>query len=634
MNGDSFFYQAFIYLSAAVISVPIAKRLGLGSVLGYLLAGIAIGPFGLKLIGQDGQNVMHFAEFGVVMMLFLIGLELQPRLLWKMRTSILGLGGLQVGVTAGVIMAICLLFGLAWRMALATGLILSLSSTAIVLQTLNEKGLTKTAGGQSAFCILLFQDIAVIPMLAMLPLLAVEHVSQGVLKEGEHAAGAATWIAGLPIWAQTSVVLFTMASIILAGRFLISPLFRFLAKTRVQEIFTAAALLIVIGIARLMSGIGLSPALGTFLAGVVLAGSEYRHELETDIAPFKGLLLGLFFIAVGASIDFGLIAGNPAQVAYLVGILVVAKFVLLFILGRIFKLKLDGNLLLSFSLAQGGEFAFVLFSFASQKGILTGEVIDILVAAVAVSMAITPLLMLVNEKLIQPRTGTKELEERATDVVDEENPVIIAGFGRFGNIVGRLLRANGVGTTVLDIDSDNVDMLRKLGMKVFYGDASRDALLESAGADKAKVIVLAIDDDEKIFEMVQTVKKHFPHLIILARAAGRSDAYRLLESGVTHVFRETFDTSLSVGIEALRLLGFRHFQAHRSARMFKKTDETDLRELASLRHDRKQYINSARGRIRDLEEVLSKELQDTRKDRDAGWDIESLRQNSLEDEGT
>ena len=634
MNGDSFFYQAFIYLSAAVISVPIAKRLGLGSVLGYLLAGIAIGPFGLKLIGQDGQNVMHFAEFGVVMMLFLIGLELQPRLLWKMRTSILGLGGLQVGVTAGVIMAICLLFGLAWRMALATGLILSLSSTAIVLQTLNEKGLTKTAGGQSAFCILLFQDIAVIPMLAMLPLLAVEHVSQGVLKEGEHAAGAATWIAGLPIWAQTSVVLFTMASIILAGRFLISPLFRFLAKTRVQEIFTAAALLIVIGIARLMSGIGLSPALGTFLAGVVLAGSEYRHELETDIAPFKGLLLGLFFIAVGASIDFGLIAGNPAQVAYLVGILVVAKFVLLFILGRIFKLKLDGNLLLSFSLAQGGEFAFVLFSFASQKGILTGEVIDILVAAVAVSMAITPLLMLVNEKLIQPRTGTKELEERATDVVDEENPVIIAGFGRFGNIVGRLLRANGVGTTVLDIDSDNVDMLRKLGMKVFYGDASRDALLESAGADKAKVIVLAIDDDEKIFEMVQTVKKHFPHLIILARAAGRSDAYRLLESGVTHVFRETFDTSLSVGIEALRLLGFRHFQAHRSARMFKKTDETDLRELASLRHDRKQYINSARGRIRDLEEVLSKELQDTRKDRDADWDIESLRQNSLEDEGT
>ena len=634
MNGDSFFYQAFIYLSAAVISVPIAKRLGLGSVLGYLLAGIAIGPFGLKLIGQDGQNVMHFAEFGVVMMLFLIGLELQPRLLWKMRTSILGLGGLQVGVTAGVIMAICLLFGLAWRMALATGLILSLSSTAIVLQTLNEKGLTNTAGGQSAFCILLFQDIAVIPMLAMLPLLAVEHVSQGVLKEGEHAAGAATWIAGLPIWAQTSVVLFTMASIILAGRFLISPLFRFLAKTRVQEIFTAAALLIVIGIARLMSGIGLSPALGTFLAGVVLAGSEYRHELETDIAPFKGLLLGLFFIAVGASIDFGLIAGNPAQVAYLVGILVVAKFVLLFILGRIFKLKLDGNLLLSFSLAQGGEFAFVLFSFASQKGILTGEVIDILVAAVAVSMAITPLLMLVNEKLIQPRTGTKELEERATDVVDEENPVIIAGFGRFGNIVGRLLRANGVGTTVLDIDSDNVDMLRKLGMKVFYGDASRDALLESAGADKAKVIVLAIDDDEKIFEMVQTVKKHFPHLIILARAAGRSDAYRLLESGVTHVFRETFDTSLSVGIEALRLLGFRHFQAHRSARMFKKTDETDLRELASLRHDRKQYINSARGRIRDLEEVLSKELQDTRKDRDADWDIESLRQNSLEDEGT
>lgn len=632
MNGDSFFYQAFIYLAAAVISVPIAKRLGLGSVLGYLLAGIAIGPFGFKLIGQNGQNVMHFAEFGVVMMLFLIGLELQPRLLWKMRNSILGLGGLQVGSTAAVIMVICLLFGLDWKMALAIGLILSLSSTAIVLQTLNEKGLAKTGGGQSAFSILLFQDIAVIPMLAILPLLSMENVEHASAA-GDHGAEASTLIAGLPIWAQTAVVLGTMAAIVFAGKYLISPIFRFLAKSRIQEIFTAAALLIVIGIAQLMSAIGLSPALGTFMAGVVLAGSEYRHELETDIEPFKGLLLGLFFIAVGASIDFGLIAGNPGQIAYLVGILIAVKFLLLFALGRIFKLKLDGILLLSFSLAQGGEFAFVLFSFAVQNGIMSGEVVDILVAAVAVSMALTPLLMLINEKLIQPRTGTKEKEKREADVVDEENPVIIAGFGRFGNIVGRLLRANDVGTTVLDIDSDNVDVLRKLGMKVFYGDASRHSLLESAGAGTAKIIVLAIDDNEKIYEMVNTIKKHFPHLIILARAAGRQEAYRLLEAGVTHIYRETFDTSLRVGIEALQLLGFRLFQAHRSARVFRKTDDRDLRELASLQHDRKQYINSARDRIKDLEEVLSRELQDSGAERDAGWDIESLRQELDKDGG-
>lgn len=627
MHGDGFFFQAFIYLTAAVISVPIAKKLGLGSVLGYLLAGVLIGPFGLKFIGQEGQDIMHFAEFGVVMMLFLIGLELQPRLLWKMRLPILGMGGAQVGITALAITLICLIFALPFRMALATGLILSLSSTAIVLQTLKEKGLMQTQAGQSSFSILLFQDIAVIPMLAVLPLLADHGASAHAEEAGEHAASL---ISTLPVWLQTLVVLGVMAAIVASGKFLITPLFRIIAKTRLSEIFTAAALLLVIGIAMLMSTIGLSPALGTFVAGVVLAGSEYRHELEGDINPFKGLLLGLFFIAVGASIDFQLIAGNPAQIAYLVGILVAVKFVLLVVIGKIFKLGLDSNLLLSFSLAQGGEFAFVLFSFAVQNKVLPADVADPLIAAVAISMAITPLLMLLNEKVIQPRTGTKESADESSDVVHEDNPVIIAGFGRFGNIVGRLLRANGVGTTVLDVDSDNVELLRKLGMKVFYGDASRRDLLESAGAESARIIVIAIDDSDRILEMVKTVRRYFPHLTIFARAVGRSDAYALLEEGVEHVYRETFETSVRVGIGVMRNLGFRAYQAERSGRKFREADNRDLKELATLRHDRKSYISSARRRIEDLEQVMMAELEKSSENQDSGWDIESMKVDASE----
>jgi monovalent cation:proton antiporter-2 (CPA2) family protein len=623
MSSEGFFYQAFVYLSAAVISVPIAKRLGLGSVLGYLLAGIIIGPFALGFIGHEGEDLMHFAEFGVVMMLFLIGLELQPRLLWKMRGPILGLGGLQVAVTSGTLMAIGMLFGFEWRISLAIGMILSLSSTAIVLQTLNEKGLMKTDGGQNSFSILLFQDIAFIPMLAILPLLA---SSKNVGAITETVTHSSNWVDGFPGWAQTLIVLSTMVVIIVAGRFLISPIFRFIAKTKLREIFTAAALLLVIGIAILMTKVGLSPALGTFLAGVVLATSEYRHELEGDIEPFKGLLLGLFFIAVGASIDFGLIIDQPLLILKMVAALIVIKFVLLFVLGRLFKMHLDNNLLLAFALAQSGEFGFVLFSFATQNGVIGTEIVNPLMAVVAISMALTPLLMLLNEKLIQPRVGTKEKSRREADSIDEENPVIIAGFGRFGNITCRLLRANGINSTVLDLDADNVELLRKLGFKVFYGDASRHDLLHSAGADKAKLIILAIDESDKTIEMVHTIRKHFPHLKILARANGSSDAYELLENGVEFVFRETFDTSLQVGIEALKLLGYRSFHAHRSSKLFKKTDEQDLRTLAKLRHDRKIYINTARQRIHDLEETLINQLNGHEDERDAGWDTAGLRE--------
>ena len=618
MHGEGFFYQAFIYLGAAVVAVPLAKRLGLGSVLGYLVAGTIIGPFGMGFIGEEGRDVMHFAEFGVVMMLFIVGLELQPSRLWRLRSSLLGMGGLQVGLTTAAAFVIGLAAGLEWRASLAIGMILSLSSTAIVLQTLDEKGLMRTDSGQNSFSVLLFQDIAVIPMLAIFPLLATGGLDPA--QTSDHGAG---WLEMLPGWARALVVPGAVAIIVPVGRFLIRPCFRFIARTRLSELFTAATLLLVIGIAMLMSTVGLSPALGTFLAGVVLSDSEYRHELESDLGPFKGLLLGLFFIAVGASIDFGLVVDRPVLMGGLVGSLVLVKLLILLAVGRMFRMGLDQNLLMAFALAQGGEFAFVLFSFAARNGVVPGDLTAILMAAVALSMVLTPLLMMVNEKLLQPRFGTKEQRETSVDL-EGENPVIVAGFGRFGNIVGRLLRANGVGTTVLDLDSDNVDMLRKLGMKVFYGDASRRDLLQSAGADSAKVLVLAIDDLEKTVEIHDTVRRHFPNLEVVARADNRSQAYEMLESGIEHVYRETLDTSLRMGVDVLRMLGFRSYQAHRSSLTFRRHDEESVRELASRRHDRKEYISLARQRIRDLETILQKELETPGEERDAGWDTTTI----------
>ena len=508
MDGDGLFAQALVYLVAAVVAVPFAKRLGLGSVLGYLLAGIVIGPYVLGLVGEDGQDVLHFAEFGVVLMLFLIGLELEPGRVWRMRSPIVGLGGLQVGITTLVVAGVGLVLNLDWSVAVAVGLTLSLSSTAIVLQSLKEKALLQTAGGQSAFSVLLFQDMAVIPILALLPLL-------GSGSGPSHDPGADdhwTWVAELPAWGNTLAVLGAVAVIVVAGRYLVQPAFRLIARTGLREVLTAASLLLVIATAMLMTMVGVSPALGTFLAGVVLARSEYRHELESDIEPFKGLLLGLFFISVGAAIDFGLVAALPGVVFGLVAALILGKFIILAILGRVFSLSLDQNLLFSFSLAQGGEFAFVLFSFAVRYGVVDETTTATLIAVVALTMALTPVLMMVNERLVRPRIGTREQSHRRPDEVDEKNPVIIAGFGNFGSVVGRLLRANGIATTVLDVDSDRVDLLRRLGLRVFYGDASRHDLLRSAGAEDAQLLVLALDDREKARQMVDTARKHFPHL--------------------------------------------------------------------------------------------------------------------------
>ncbi|MEM6792423.1 MAG: cation:proton antiporter, partial [Acidobacteriota bacterium] len=525
----------------------------------------------------------------------------------RMRGPILGLGGLQVLISAAAIGGVTLAFGQPWRVAVALGFILALSSTAMVLQTLTEKGWIKTDAGQSAFSVLLFQDIAVIPLLAFIPLLA---TADSLRATGAGAGGeyGKTLVDLVPPWAEPAVVLGAVALVVLVGRYLTRPVFSYIARTRLRELFTAATLLMVIGIALLMTQVGLSPALGTFLAGVLLANSQYRHELEIEIQPFKGLLLGLFFIAVGASIDFALVGEQKGLIAALVVLLVAIKWVVLFGLGGAFRMGLDQRLLFTFVLAQGGEFAFVLVSFAAQHGIMGPEVTGPVIAAVALSMAMTPILLVIVEKALLPRIGTHERSERESDLIaGAANPVIVAGFGRFGSTVGRLLRASGVGATVLDFNSDRVDLLRKLGLEVFYGDAMRPDLLHAAGAEEAQLIVLALDTPEKNLELSRVVRTHYPHLEILIRSRDRADAYEMLDSGLSSVYRETQGTALKVGADVLQKLGRTPAQAARSAELFQQHDEETLRELAAMRHDRAKYLSRAREKIQLLETLL---LQD------------------------
>jgi glutathione-regulated potassium-efflux system ancillary protein KefC len=606
--------QAFIYLAAAVLVVPIAKRLGLGSVLGYLIAGVALGPFALGMVGHEGQDVMHFAEFGVVMMLFLVGLELRPSLLWQLRRPILGLGGLQVVATAAAIMGVSLAVGQPWRVALALGLILAGSSTAIVLQSLGEKGLLRSEGGQAAFSVLLFQDISVIPILAILPLLAL--------------VPAAARQEGLAGWQQALLVLSAVLAVIAGGRFLVRPLFRFLATTGLREIFTAAALALVIGITLLMQAVGLSPALGTFLAGVVLAESEYRHELEADIEPFKGLLLGVFFIAVGASIDFRTIASRPGLILGLVAAVMMVKALVLLGLGRLFRLDRRAGYLLALALCQVGEFAFVLFSFATQAHVLPPAVVAPLVAVVALSMLLTPLALMAYERLLLPRMVAPAAPEREPDAIAaRDGAVVIAGYGRFGQIVGRLLRASGVPTTVLDLDVEIVDVLRRIGLEVHYGDASRLDLLHAAGCEKARLFVVAVDDHDKAMEIGQTVRKHFPHLPLMVRARGRQEYYQLAAALAPQaIARETLGSAVDLGEAALRAVGFRGHEAHRLARAFVRHDDAAVRGLAALygKRDQKAYFAAARDALQETERLMKEEA--SRKFSDAhGWDNESLR---------
>lgn len=596
---NEFFVQAFVYLAAAVIAVPVAKRLGLGSALGYLLAGIIIGPYLLGLVGEAGQDIMHFAEYGVVLMLFLVGLELEPSVLWRMRMPIIGLGGLQVSFTALAIGLICLLTGFAWQTALVIGLILSMSSTAIVLQTLEEKGWMKSQAGQSSFSVLLFQDIAVIPMLAVLPFLALPEFS-GLAQDSHTVADSAS----RPGWLSALLILGVVAGIILAGRFLTRPVFRYIAKTRSHEIFIATALLLVVGISLATSAVGLSPALGTFLAGVVMAESEFRHQLEASIEPFKGLLLGLFFLSVGASIDLGLIVSEPVLIAGLVVGLVVLKFAILLMLGRIFKLQIADNLIFSLALAQGGEFAFLLLSFALQSHSLSVEIANHLIMVVVLSMMLTPLTLIVFEKLVQPRLF-KTCSDREDDEIDQDdNPVIIAGFGRFGQIVGRLLRASGYQATLLDHDAGQIELVGRFGSKVFYGDAAKGELLKAAGADRARLLVVAIDDREKTVRMIQVVKMQFPQLKVLARAYDRIHAYELIAAGADFIARETYGSAVAMGEEALKLLGHDAQRAKRMAEMFDKYDTEGMYKLYEFWGDDQEYGLQIRQNIENLERVL------------------------------
>jgi monovalent cation:H+ antiporter-2, CPA2 family len=611
------FVQAFVYLLAALLVVPLARRTGLGSVLGYLLAGLLIGPSVMGLVGDEGEEVMHFAEFGVVMMLFLVGLELEPERLWRLRKSIVGLGGAQVLGTAVVVGGVATAFGLPWQQALALGLIFAMSSTAIALQSLTERGLLRTDAGQKSFSVLLFQDIAIIPILAGFPLLATLAPSGADAHE--------TWIDGIPAWAHGAVVLLAILGVVIGGRFLSQPFFRAIASTGLREMFTAAALLLVIGVTLLMGAVGLSPALGTFLAGVVLASSEYRHELESDIEPFKGLLLGLFFMAVGASLDVASVAADPLRVLGILLGVVVLKAVVLYALGRAFGSARDQAARFALSLSQIGEFAFVLFSFALLSGVLPEHLTKTMVAVTALSMALSPFVTAFGERFVIPRLGAAPAESRAADPIDEENPVIIAGYGRFGQIAGRFVRSHGFKATVLDVDSDQVELLRRFGTKVFFGDASRIDLLRSAGAGKARLLILAVDDHAKALEIVHTVRKHFPHLEILARARGRTEAYELIRNGVSRVYRETFDTSLRVGVDALEILGVHAHQAHRAARTFKRQDESFMMEMAHIATDQQKLVTTVRERTRELERQLRLDASDDPERDDHAWDSEPLR---------
>ncbi len=608
MVFETGFLYATIFLAAALVAILLGSWSRAGAVLGYLAAGMAIGPWGFGLIGsKQGEQVIHFAEFGVVLMLFLIGLELQPKMLWRMRRPLLGLGGGQMLLSALALMGGGMLFGLDWREALAVGLVLAPSSTAIVLQSLSERGLRRTDPGRDTFSVLLFQDVAVIPLIALIPLLA---VSDGADVASAHSS--AEWMDPLHPVVRALITLVAIVAVIALSWWGMRPLFRAVAKSKVREAFIAAALLLVIGVALVMTKVGLSPALGAFVAGVVLAGSEYRHELEADLEPFKGLLLGLFFMGVGMGIDFGHIWSNLQLVLAIALALIGIKGAVIYSLARANKSDPAGALLVSGALAAGGEFAFVLVGVGQGSGVITGTTAPTVIAAVTLSMALTPVLILVlgryyDHYQARKNEGDSEAEGREPDVEDKGAPVIICGFGRFGHAVGRLLRGHGFDCSVLDRDAEQVDLLRDLGIPIHYGDAVREDLLRAAGAAKAKVLVIAIRDTDPALEIVRTAREHFPHLRIYVRAFGRIDAYELIDAGEERVYRDTLDSSLRMGSDILQCLGMDESSATRAAAIYRKGDEEAVREMARHRHDRKRYIDAGRQSVQALDELMRRE---------------------------
>ena len=595
-NAPAWLVNSFIYLAAAVIAVPLAKKLGLGAIIGYLAAGIAIGPWGLGLV-TNVQDILHFAEFGVVLMLFLIGLELEPKRLWTLRRPIFGWGSAQVLGCAALLTGAAMAFGVGWQTALVAGLGLALSSTAIALQAIAERNLMPTSSGQAGFSILLFQDVAAIPILALLPLL-------GAMADNSDANEA---LAHTRRSLEAIKIVAVIGGIILGGRLLLRPLLRWIANSGTPEIFTAAALLLVVGIAGLMQLVGLSMALGAFLAGVLLAESEYRRELETDIEPFKGLLLGLFFIAVGMSIDFGLLWRSPGLMAAILLGFLSLKLVLIYALAYLMKLPYQERPVFALLLAQGGEFAFVVFQAAAGAQVFSAETASLLIGAVALSMLLTPLLLLAVDKLLLPRyanCNTPQLDEISEP---QQAPVIIAGFGRYGQIVGRMLLAQGIAPTVLDHDAEMIETVRTFGYRVFYGDATRLDLLRTAGAASAKILVLAVDGVEQSLKIVDLVKEHFPQLQIVARARDVTHWNALRDRGVMRVERELFESSLRSARSVLELLGQPPHEARRSAVRFRQHNLELFEQMYPHRKDREKVIAVARQGRLQLEAQMAQE---------------------------
>lgn len=647
---EDFLILAFVFLIAGVVAVPVATKFGLGSVLGYLIAGIAISPV-LAGLGVDVISLQHFAEFGVVMMLFLVGLELEPKLLWQMKTRLLGLGGMQVGVTALVVMVFAMALGQPWTIALAIGLVLALSSTAIVLQTLGEKGLMKSDGGQGSFQILLFQDIAVIPMLALIPLLAMPElmdlagsahtdgtaveIAQGSSHDvaqtsgsshdtgSNHEGGGINLTENMAGWQRALVTIAAIGAVVVGGSVLTRPIFHYIATARLRELFTATALMMVIGIALLMTMVGLSPALGTFLAGVVLANSEYRHELESDIDPFKGLLLGLFFMTVGAGINFALLFENFGPLILMTLGLMALKGAVIFVLARSFGVRGSDGWLMTLSLAQAGEFGFVLLSFSVANSVIPASLADQLLLVVALSMLLTPLLFILYDRLIVPRYA--EGQARDADEIDEKGTVIIAGHGRFGGIVNRMLRMSGYKTVVLDFSSAQLDMLRTFGLRVFFGDATRPDMLHAAGIEEAEMLVVAIDDREGATQLVHYVNHTYPHVYIVARAMDRNHVYELYAAGCRDIIRDTFDSSVRAGKSALIALGMHPYEAERLSRDFVTNDREAMVKLASVydpdipAHQNAEYVARAKELIEWQEAALKGETTAFSSRTDKGW---------------
>ena len=593
-HSPAWLVNSFIYLSAAVIAVPLSKALGLGAIIGYLAAGMAIGPWGLGLV-TNVQDILHFAEFGVVLMLFLVGLELDPKRLWAMRRPIFGWGSAQMLGCAVVLTGISMAFGVPWKIALVAALGLALSSTAIALQVMAERNLLPTSSGRAAFAILLFQDVAAIPILALVPLLGATIAVGAGASTDSHVALEVARIVGV------------IAGIVLGGRLLLRPLFRWIARSRTPEIFTAASLLLVVGIAGLMQLVGLSMALGAFLAGVLLAESEYRRELETDIEPFKGLLLGLFFIAVGMSIDFGVLMGSPGLMAAIVAGFLLFKCLVIFTLARLMDLPFQDRPVFTLILAQGGEFAFVVFQAAAGAQVFPPETASLLIGSVAVSMLVSPLLLVALDKWLLPRYAARNTPVMEELSQPQEAPVLIAGFGRYGQIVGRMMLAEGIGCTVLDHDAEMVEAARNFGYLVFYGDASRLDLLRTAGAAQARVLVVAVDDVEQSLKIVDLARAHFPGLQIVARARDVTHWNQLRDRDVRLVQRELFESSMRSGRSLREVLGHSPEDADRTARRFRTHNLELFEKMHPHYQDRAKMIATVKQGRQQLEEQMAQE---------------------------